>query len=72
VLPRPLVAGDTVIIRDIGKTAKVISPADKNGNVEVQAGSIKRESSFQICVFVKMLPRKRNQSRCRGFMVKAV
>ena len=41
VLPRPLVAGDTVIIRDLGKTAKVIAPADKKGNVEVQAGSIK-------------------------------
>ncbi len=41
VLPRALVAGDTVIIRDIGKSAKVLSPADKNGNVEVQAGSIK-------------------------------
>ena len=41
VLPRPLVKGDNVIIRDIGKTAIVISPADKNGNVEVQAGSIK-------------------------------
>ena len=41
VLPRTLVAGDTVIIRDIGKSAKVLSPADKNGNVEVQAGSIK-------------------------------
>lgn len=40
-LPRALVAGDTVIIRDIGKSAKVLSPADKNGNVEVQAGSIK-------------------------------
>ena len=41
VLPRALVTGDTVIIRDIGKSAKVLSPADKNGNVEVQAGSIK-------------------------------
>ncbi|MBQ8016346.1 MAG: endonuclease MutS2, partial [Clostridia bacterium] len=37
VLPRALIAGDTVIIRDIGKTAKVLSPADRNGNVEVQA-----------------------------------
>ncbi len=41
VLPRALVTGDTVIIRDIGKSAKVLSPADKNGNVEVMAGSIK-------------------------------
>ncbi len=41
VLPRHVVAGDNVIIRDLGKTAKVIAPADKNGNVEVIAGSIR-------------------------------
>ena len=52
VLPRALVAGDTVIIRDIGKTAKVLSPVDKNGNVEVQAGSIKTRvklSNLRLC-----------------------
>ncbi len=52
VLPRSLVAGDTVIIRDIAKTAKVLSPADKNGNVEVQAGSIKTRvklSNLRLC-----------------------
>ena len=52
VLPRVLAAGDTVIIRDIGKTAKVITPADKNGNVEVQAGSIKTRvklSNLRLC-----------------------
>lgn len=52
VLPRALVAGDTVIIRDIGKSAKVLSPADKNGNVEVQAGSIKTRvklSNLRLC-----------------------
>jgi len=52
VLPRPLVTGDTVIIRDLGKTAKVISPADKKGNVEVQAGSIKtrvRLENLRLC-----------------------
>ncbi len=52
VLPRPLVAGDTVIIRDLGKTAKVISSADKKGNVEVQAGSIKtriRLENLRLC-----------------------
>jgi len=52
VLPRALVAGDTVIIRDIGKSAKVLSTADKNGNVEVQAGSIKTRvklSNLRLC-----------------------
>lgn len=52
VLPRALVAGDTVIIRDIAKQAKVLSPVDKNGNVEVQAGSIKTRvklSNLRLC-----------------------
>ncbi len=52
VLPRPLVTGDTVIIRDIAKTARVLSPADKNGNVEVQAGTIKTRvklSNLKLC-----------------------
>ncbi|MBO4894739.1 MAG: endonuclease MutS2 [Clostridia bacterium] len=41
VLPRELKTGDTVIIRDLGKNATVLSPADRNGNVEVQTGAIK-------------------------------
>ncbi len=40
VLPRHVIKGDNVVIRDLGKSAKVISPADKSGNVEVLAGSI--------------------------------
>ena len=72
VLPRPLAAGDTVIIRDIGKTAKVISPADKNGNVEVQAGSIKTRvklSNLRLCENApkkkepKSMPRLHGESR---------
>ena len=41
VLPRPLVVGDTVIIRSIGQTGKVTSVADNRGKVEVQTGSMK-------------------------------
>ncbi|MBQ7541813.1 MAG: endonuclease MutS2 [Clostridia bacterium] len=40
-LPRPLQVGDTVLIASIGKQAKVQSLPDKNGNVEVMAGSVK-------------------------------
>jgi len=40
-LPRPLVAGDNVIIADIGTRAKVVSPPDRDGNVEIQTGSVK-------------------------------
>ena len=39
VLPRPVEAGDTVLISDLAKEAVVISPADKRGNVEVMAGT---------------------------------
>ena len=41
VLPRPLAAGDEVLIADIDKKATVLSPADASGNVEVQAGIIR-------------------------------
>lgn len=40
-LPRPLKAGDEVRIVDIDKNGVVLSPADANGNVEVQAGIIR-------------------------------
>ncbi len=40
-LPRPLVAGDRVLIADIGREADVITPVDRKGNVEVLAGAIK-------------------------------
>ncbi len=51
VLPRHVIAGDNVIIRSLGKSAKVISPADKSGNVEVLAGSAKmrvKESDLKL------------------------
>lgn len=41
VLPRPLKAGDNVLMVDIDKKAVVITPADNNGMVYVQAGIIK-------------------------------
>lgn len=59
VLPRALVTGDTVIIRDIAKTAKVLSPADKNGNVEVQAGSIKTRVKLTNLKLCENSPKKK-------------
>ena len=41
VLPRPLKAGDDVLIVDIDKRGVVLKAPDANGNVEVQAGIIK-------------------------------
>ena len=40
-LPRPLVAGDTVLIVDLDKKATVLEPADSSGQVLVLAGIIK-------------------------------
>lgn len=40
-LPRPLVAGDTVLIADLDKKATVLEPADSSGQVLVLAGIIK-------------------------------
>ncbi len=66
VLPRALVTGDTVIIRDIGKSAKVLSPADKNGNVEVQAGSIKTRVKLANLKLCENAPKKKeNKSTAR-------
>ena len=69
VLPRALVAGDTVIIRDIGKSAKVLSPADKKGNVEVQAGSIKTRvklSNLRLCENAPKKQDKRSTVKLQG------
>lgn len=66
VLPRALVVGDTVIIRDIGKSAKVLSPADKNGNVEVQTGSIKTRVKLSNLRLCENAPKKKeNKSSVR-------
>ena len=61
VLPRALVAGDTVIIRDIAKQAKVLSPVDKNGNVEVQAGSIKTRVKLSNLRLCESAPKKKEK-----------
>ncbi len=39
-LPRPLKAGDTVLIEGVNKTGTVIEPPDASGYVQVQAGII--------------------------------
>jgi DNA mismatch repair protein MutS2 len=46
-LPRPLKVGDTVIIADIGKEAKVLALPDKSEHVEVQAGALKTRVKLQ-------------------------
>ncbi len=51
VLPRPLAAGDAVLIVDIDKKGTVIKPTDSSGMVEVHAGIIKtrvKESNLRL------------------------
>ncbi len=60
-LPRHVVAGDTVIIRSLGKSAKVISPADRSGNVEVLAGAIKTRVKESDLRLTEAAPEKKTQ-----------
>ena len=41
VLPRPLKAGDNVLLVDIDKVGTVLTPSDANGLVEVQVGIVR-------------------------------
>ena len=45
VLPRPVQAGDTVQLMDMGLKAVVLKAADASGMVEVQAGAIRTRTS---------------------------
>lgn len=51
VLPRHLKPGDKVIIRALGKEAKVLTEPDKKGNIEILTGNVKsriNESSLKL------------------------
>lgn len=61
VLPRELKKGDTVLIADLGKEATVLSPVDRNGNVEVLAGAAKTRVKLKTCA----LSRTRRRSAAR-------
>lgn len=58
-LPRPLKAGDEVLMIDINKKGVVLDPPDDNGNVTVQAGIIKTRVKTDN---LKLLDRKAAQS----------
>ena len=67
VLPRELKAGDAVIIRDLGKAATVVTPADKNGNVEVMAGALRtRVKLDNLRLAEKQETQKKNVAGTRG------
>ena len=47
VLPRQLVKGDIVILRNLGSEGVLLDNPDKNGNVTVQAGSLKTKTNVK-------------------------
>ena len=47
VLPRPLVKGDTVILRNLGSEGVLLENPDKNGNVTVQSGVLKTKTNIK-------------------------
>ncbi|MBQ2774583.1 MAG: endonuclease MutS2 [Clostridia bacterium] len=65
VLPRDLVAGDTVIIADLGQQATVLSPVDRSGNVEVRTGAVKTRVKLKNLRLVENAPKKNNSSGAR-------
>lgn len=60
VLPRELKKGDTVLIADLGKEATVLSPVDRNGNVEVLAGAAKTRVKLKNLRLIENAPKKRS------------
>ncbi|MBQ7226498.1 MAG: endonuclease MutS2 [Clostridia bacterium] len=47
VLPRPLVKGDNVILRNLGSEGVLLENPDKNGNVTVQSGILKTKTNIK-------------------------
>ena len=53
VLPRLLVKGDNVFIRNLGTEGILLNDPDKNGNVNIQAGIIKTKSNIKNLVLIE-------------------
>ncbi len=73
-LPRPLKAGDEVLLTDIDKKAVVLAPPDASGNVEVQAGIIRTRVPVES---LRLVGEKKNEpkapaARARGTASRAV
>ncbi len=66
ILPRPLKIGDTVIIAEIGKEAKVLGLPDKSNNVEVQAGTAKTRVKLSGLRLVEQTKPSNNSSAPRS------
>ena len=57
-LPRPLVKGDAVILRNLGTEGTLLENPDKNGNVMVQSGIIKTKTHIKNLVLIEKRPKE--------------
>ena len=74
VLPRPLVKGDTVILKNLGTEGVLLDDPDKQGNVNVKSGIAKTKTNISNLVLVteKKSDKKKDkpQSRTRAIVSK--
>ena len=71
VLPRPLVKGDTVILRNLGSEGVLLENPDKNGNVTVQSGVLKTKTNIKNLALVTTKKEIKEKKKENGFGVKA-
>ena len=74
VLPRPLVKGDTVILKNLGTEGVLLDDPDKQGNVNVKSGIAKTKTNISNLILVteKKSDKKKDkpQSRTRAIVSK--
>jgi DNA mismatch repair protein MutS2 len=74
VLPRPLVKGDTVILKNLGTEGVLLDNPDKQGNVNVKSGIAKTKTNISNLILVteKNTDKKKDkpQSRTRAVVSK--
>lgn len=63
VLPRPLKAGDTVLVTTLGTKATVVTPPDSKGNTEVLSGAMKMKVPIENLRLVSGKPKTSNTPR---------
>ena len=67
VLPRPLVKGDTVILRNLGTEGVLLDDPDKQGNVNVKSGIAKTKTNISNLILVteKKTDKKKEKPQSR-------
>ena len=67
VLPRPLVKGDTVILRNLGTEGVLLDNPDKQGNVNVKSGIAKTKTNISNLILVteKKTDKKKDKPQSR-------